>query len=115
MPSAPNARRSHVVALAVVLSVVVLLLAVLVAGLLRSHADILKALHDLGVGVGDPGADGHDHVDHVHDHHHGRDHDRSDGGDRAIAAAGRPVGGHSPWGRHCPASETRRRRRPWPG
>ena len=43
------------VALAVVLSVVVLLLAVLVAGLLRSHADILKALHELGVGVGEPG------------------------------------------------------------
>ena len=43
------------VALAVVLSVVVLVLAVLVAGLLRSHADILKALHDLGVGVGEPG------------------------------------------------------------
>ncbi len=42
------------VALAVVLSVVVLLLGVLVAGLLRSHADILKALHDLGAGVGDP-------------------------------------------------------------
>jgi hypothetical protein len=49
-----------VVALAVVLSAIVLLLAVLVAGLLRSHADILKALHDLGVGVGEPGA--------VHDH-----------------------------------------------
>jgi hypothetical protein len=49
-----------VVALAVVLSAIVLLLGVLVAGLLRSHADILKALHDLGVGVGEPGA--------VHDH-----------------------------------------------
>ena len=36
---------------------VVLVLAVLVAGLLRSHADILKALHDLGVGVGEPGGD----------------------------------------------------------
>ena len=47
------------VALVVALGVVVLLLAVLVAGLLRSHADILKALHDLGVGVGDPGLDGH--------------------------------------------------------
>ena len=46
------------VALAVVLSVIVLLLAVLVAGLLRSHADILKALHDLGVGVGEPGETG---------------------------------------------------------
>ncbi|MBV8463878.1 MAG: hypothetical protein JO368_11320 [Acidimicrobiales bacterium] len=42
------------IALAVVLSALVFLLAVLVAGLLRSHADILKALHDLGVGVGDP-------------------------------------------------------------
>jgi hypothetical protein len=46
----------YVVALAIVLSVVVLLLGVLVAGLLRSHADILKALHDLGVGVGEPGS-----------------------------------------------------------
>jgi hypothetical protein len=46
-----------VVALSVVLGVVVLLLAVLVAGLLRSHADILKALHDLGAGVGDPAGD----------------------------------------------------------
>lgn len=52
------------VALAIALSAVVLLLAVLVAGLLRSHADILKALHDLGVGVGEPGAsDGHGHDD----------------------------------------------------
>ncbi len=55
------------VALAIVLSVVVLLLAVLVAGLLRSHADILKALHDLGVGVGEPGAiGGHAGDDHRH-------------------------------------------------
>ncbi len=53
------------VALAIVLSAVVLLLAVLVAGLLRSHADILKALHDLGVGVGEPGsAHDHAHADH---------------------------------------------------
>jgi len=43
-------------ALTILLGAVVLLLAVLVAGLLRSHADILKALHDLGVGVGDPAA-----------------------------------------------------------
>jgi hypothetical protein len=54
------------IAIVIVLSAVVLLLAVLVAGLLRSHADILKALHDLGVGVGDPtGAEvhgaGHEH------------------------------------------------------
>ena len=53
------------VALSVILGVVVVLLAVLVAGLLRSHADILKALHDLGVGVDEtsagPGESGHDH------------------------------------------------------
>ena len=42
------------VALVVVSTFVVLLLGILVAGLLRSHADILRALHDLGVGVGDP-------------------------------------------------------------
>ncbi|HXX91155.1 MAG TPA: hypothetical protein VEI83_13135 [Acidimicrobiales bacterium] len=41
-------------ALVVTLTVVVVLLMVLVAGLLRSHADILRALHALGVGVGDP-------------------------------------------------------------
>jgi hypothetical protein len=51
-----------VVALVVVFGVVVALLAVLVAGLLRSHADILKALHDLGVGIGEPTGDAdHDH------------------------------------------------------
>lgn len=44
------------VALVVILTFVVLLLGVLVVGLLRSHADILRALHDLGVGVGDPAA-----------------------------------------------------------
>ncbi len=38
-------------ALVVALTVAVLLLAVLVAGLLRSHAEILKALHDLGAGL----------------------------------------------------------------
>ena len=42
------------IALLVVLTFVVLFLGVLVAGLLRSHADILRSLHDLGVGVGDP-------------------------------------------------------------
>jgi hypothetical protein len=53
-----------VVALAIVLCIVVLLLGVLVAGLLRSHADILKGLHVLGAGVGEPtGASGaHDHA-----------------------------------------------------
>jgi hypothetical protein len=44
------------IALVVVSTFVVLLLGVLVAGLLRSHADILRALHELGVGVGDPTA-----------------------------------------------------------
>ena len=52
------------VALAIVLSAVVLLLTVLVAGLLRSHADILKSLHELGVGVGEPGAGG-GHTGHI--------------------------------------------------
>jgi hypothetical protein len=42
------------VALVVAVTFVVLLLGVLVAGLLRSHADILRSLHELGVGVGDP-------------------------------------------------------------
>jgi hypothetical protein len=44
------------VALVVVVTFVVLVLGVLVAGLLRSHADILRSLHELGVGVGDPAA-----------------------------------------------------------
>ncbi len=44
------------IALVVVLTFLVLLLGVLVAGLLRSHADILRSLHELGVGVGDPTA-----------------------------------------------------------
>jgi hypothetical protein len=49
-------------ALMCVVTAVVVLLAVLVAGLLRSHADILRSLHDLGAGVGDPtGASLHDH------------------------------------------------------
>jgi hypothetical protein len=52
-----------VVALVIVLALVVVLLAVLVAGLLRSHADILKALHDLGAGIGD--ASVAPHADHA--------------------------------------------------
>jgi hypothetical protein len=44
------------VALVIVSTFVVLVLGILVAGLLRSHADILRALHDLGAGVGDPAA-----------------------------------------------------------
>jgi hypothetical protein len=43
-----------VLALVIVSTFVVLLLGILVAGLLRSHADILRSLHELGVGVGDP-------------------------------------------------------------
>ncbi len=46
-------------ALVIVLALVVALLAVLVAGLLRSNADVLRALHDLGVSL-DPD---HDHTD----------------------------------------------------
>lgn len=38
-------------ALVIALGVAVLLLAVLVGGLLRSHAEILKALHELGAGL----------------------------------------------------------------
>ena len=41
------------VTLVVILSVAVALLGVLVAGLLRSHAEILRALHDLGVNLED--------------------------------------------------------------
>jgi hypothetical protein len=44
------------VALVVVLLLVTVLLGVVVTGLLRSHADIIRALHSLGVGVGDPAA-----------------------------------------------------------
>jgi hypothetical protein len=47
-----------VTALVVALAVAVLLLAVLVAGLLRSHAEILKALHELGAGLELDRADG---------------------------------------------------------
>jgi hypothetical protein len=50
-------------ALAVALCFVVLLLGILVVGLLRSHADVLRALHSLGAGIGDPAAD---HDDHDH-------------------------------------------------
>jgi hypothetical protein len=46
-----------VVALVVVVTFAVLVLGILVAGLLRSHADILRSLHELGVGVGDPTLD----------------------------------------------------------
>jgi len=49
-----------VTALVIIEALVILLLGVLVAGLLRSHAEILRKLHDLGVHM-----DGeNDHVDH---------------------------------------------------
>jgi hypothetical protein len=54
------------VALVVILTLVVLLLGILVAGVLRSHADILKSLHDLGAGVGDPAAGAHPSPQPVH-------------------------------------------------
>src|SRR4051794_40856106 len=44
-------------ALAIALTFMVLLLSVLVLGLLRSHADILRALHSVGAGIGDPNSD----------------------------------------------------------
>jgi hypothetical protein len=47
--------------LLVTIVVAVALLALLVAGLLRSHADILRALHSLGAGIGDPLDEGDDH------------------------------------------------------
>src|SRR5690242_6577942 len=40
------------------LALVVALLAVLVVGLLRSHAEILRRLHELGAGIYDEEADG---------------------------------------------------------
>ena len=44
------------------LAVVVAVLAVLLAGLLRSHALILRKLHELGAGIGDPSRPGRDTV-----------------------------------------------------
>ncbi|MDY7101263.1 MAG: hypothetical protein S0880_08750 [Actinomycetota bacterium] len=46
----------------IALVVAVAALGVLVVGLLRSHAEILRALHDLGVSL-DPDAPEHDHAD----------------------------------------------------
>jgi hypothetical protein len=51
-------------ALLVTVTVAVALLSLLVAGLLRSHADILRALHSLGAGIGDP----LDETDAGHEH-----------------------------------------------
>jgi len=56
------------VALVLILTFVVLLLGILVAGLLRSHADILKSLHDLGAGVGDPSTTSDEHGHHAGGH-----------------------------------------------
>ena len=44
--------------LVVLLALVVALLAVLVVGLLRSHAEVLRRLHELGAGVYDPAEEG---------------------------------------------------------
>jgi len=46
--------------LVTLLAIVLALLALLVAGLLRSHAEILRELHGLGVDL-DPAREGHDH------------------------------------------------------
>ncbi len=51
-------------ALVALLAIVVALLGVLVAGLLRSHAEVLRALHDLGVNL-DPDHDGDDGLAHA--------------------------------------------------
>jgi hypothetical protein len=58
--SDPKGREARMAALVVVLLVVTVLLCLVVTGLLRSHADIIRALHSLGVGVGDPGHVGSD-------------------------------------------------------
>jgi hypothetical protein len=60
-----------VVALVTLVVVMVLVLGVLVVGLLRSHADILHALHSLGAGVGGDevtGSGGGGARTHSHDH-----------------------------------------------
>jgi hypothetical protein len=51
-----------VTALVVIEAVVLALLTILVIALLRSHADILKSLHDMGAGVHQPVADDDDAV-----------------------------------------------------
>ena len=47
-------RWQNLLALVIVDTLIVALLVVVVVGLLRSHADILRSLHQLGAGVGDP-------------------------------------------------------------
>lgn len=83
------------VALVIVLTVVVLLLTVLVAGLLRSHADILKALHDLGVGVGDPSQKPINMESRNHNHDQGRNPRRARSRDRG--ANGGPLSSPVPF------------------
>ena len=83
------------VALVIILTVVVLLLTVLVAGLLRSHADILKALHDLGVGVGDPSQEPIDIGTHGHSHDQGRNQRR--GRNRDGNGSGGPISSPVPF------------------
>ena len=53
-------------ALVVVLAVVIAVLTVLVVGLLRSHADILRALHTLGIDEAELRGDAADSHDHSH-------------------------------------------------
>jgi hypothetical protein len=71
-------------ALVIIEAVVIALLAILVAGLLRSHADILRALHSLGAGVGDPAQP-------------------ADGSTRPIALTTAPAGGPLTMGPPLPA------------
>jgi hypothetical protein len=83
------------VALVIILTVVVLLLTVLVAGLLRSHADILKALHDLGAGVGDPSQEPINLETHNHSHDQERNQRRARNRDRN--ANGGPISSPIPF------------------
>lgn len=80
-----------VTALAVGSAMVVTLLAVLVIGLLRSHAEILRALHDLGVNFED-GAP-------ATSRHERRPPDRSPGSARTADGVPGPRGGGAPLGR----------------
>ncbi|HSP37309.1 MAG TPA: hypothetical protein VLR26_06115 [Frankiaceae bacterium] len=58
-------------ALVIVEGLALVLLAVLVAGLLRSHAEILKRLHELGAGLEPDG--GHERAGHEHAAHEAAD------------------------------------------
>jgi hypothetical protein len=63
-------------AVVLLLAIVVGVLALLVIGLLRSHAEILRALHDAGISL-DPDRE------HDHDHRGGRDGDRTGRAERS--------------------------------